>query len=151
MHPCLVQEDAAHAEEAAETQLRGSTLQDLLAARSAADGGPIFDDSLLAGFGQAVSPVLTLRPVVLCLDDGRGVLPEDAAQWSRACTDAERTKLTRSPPGAQVGEIAAEELSRQRPGNVGSAALMPDLQLHVGRGHGAHAVVGGGGSTAQEV
>ena len=48
------QEDGGHGEELAETQLRESTLQDLLASRSAMDGGPIFDNSLLAGLRDGV-------------------------------------------------------------------------------------------------
>ena len=62
-----------------------------------------------------------------------------------------RMKLIGAAPGAQAGGTAAEELSRQRPVNLASMALVPDLQLHVGRGHGTHAIVVGGGSTVHEV
>jgi len=70
-----VQEDgSARGEEPAESRLRDSTLRDLLASRQpATDGGPIFDNSILAELQDRVRTCGSdrLQPDYCCLPRGR--------------------------------------------------------------------------------
>ena len=51
----------------------------------------------------------------------------------------------------QVAGIAAEELGRQQLSRVASMTLMPNLQLHLGRGHSGNAGIASGDCAAHEV